>query len=163
WLIVEHGGDLGEPLAARIRRHGGSASVAGAFQPTSTGGDHGVVYLCDAGEEAQAPAEAAAATIGRLHLVQAVSRAGGAAAAAVGWGVLARGSQAVTGDETGHVAQAPLWGLARTVRFEHPELQTVCIDLAPDAPDLDLLVAEVLAPDEAEVAHRNGTRYVARL
>jgi len=39
----------------------------------------------------------------------------------------------------------------------------VCVDLAPDAADLDLLAAEMLAPGEPQVAYRDRTRYVARL
>jgi myxalamid-type polyketide synthase MxaE and MxaD len=64
------------------------------------------------------------------------------------------------------VAHAPIWGLARTVEHEHPELSPVCIDLPQrvDAQTLDALVAE-LASDGAErhVALRSTGRFVARL
>jgi acyl transferase domain-containing protein/acyl carrier protein len=159
WLIVEHAGGLGKRLAARLRRLGGRAAVAGAYRPPPAGAYRGVVYLCFAAEEADPPAAAEAASGGLLLLVQALGREGGAARL---W-VVTCGSQAVTGAETVRVGQAPLWGLARTVRFEHPELQAVCVDLDPGVADLDPLVAELLAPDEAQVACREGTRYVARL
>jgi acyl transferase domain-containing protein/acyl carrier protein len=159
WLIVEHGGGLGDQLAAELGRLGGRALVARAFQPSPTGVYHGVVYLCGSSEEPDPPAEAEAATVGLLLLVQALVRAGSAARL---W-VVTRGSQAVTRGETVGVTQAPLWGLARTIRLEHPEFQVVCIDLAPGAADLDPLVAELLAPGEPQVTYRDGTRYVARL
>jgi acyl transferase domain-containing protein/acyl carrier protein len=159
WLIVERGRGPVHELAERLSRFGQRARVAQEYKPPPAGQYRGVVYLCGAGEESETPAAAEAATIGLLRLVQALS---GTGAAARVW-VVTRGCQAVTGTEPIQVSQAPLWGLARTIRFEHPELQTVCIDLAPDGTDLDLLAAEMLAPGEAQAAYRNGTRYVARL
>jgi acyl transferase domain-containing protein/NAD(P)-dependent dehydrogenase (short-subunit alcohol dehydrogenase family) len=79
--------------------------------------------------------------------------------------LLTRGAQAV-GSETVSVAQAPLWGLSRTIALEHPELECTRIDLAPvsRADELDLLTNELTAGDgEDQVALRAEGRFVARL
>ena len=159
WLIVEHRNGLANTLAEYLRRYGQRAEVASSSQPTPTGHYGRVVYLCSQSEETNTPTEAEAATLGLLHLVQALSKAGSAARL---W-IVTRGSQAVTGTEAIQVAQAPLWGLARTIRLEHPEFQTVSIDLSSETNEFDHLVAEMLAPGESQVAYRKGTRYVARL
>ena len=99
---------------------------------------------------------------GLLTLVQALARS--AAAERPRLWVATRGAQAIDGERPSLV-QAPLWGLARTVRLEHPELRCVTIDL--DGPALDPwtdLAAETAVPgDEDQVALRGGRRYVARL
>ena len=73
--------------------------------------------------------------------------------------------------------QAPLWGVGRVLALEHPELSTVCLDLAPNklAPreagmanlasdNAQALFQELCFPDgEREMAYRAGSRYVARL
>jgi acyl transferase domain-containing protein len=159
WLIVGRDGGLGEELAAGVRRHGGRVAVAGAFVSPPAGAYRGVVYLCGDAEEADIPASAEAASVGLLHLVQAMTRTGNAARL---W-VVTGGCQAVTGREAIRLGQAPLWGLARSVRFEHPELQTVCVDLDPSLTDFTPLLSEMRTSGESEVAYRDGMRYVARL
>ncbi len=60
--------------------------------------------------------------------------------------------------------QAPLWGLGRVLALEHPDLQSVRIDLDPSSSDLSLLLADLLHPDsEDQIAYRHGQRFVARL
>jgi NADPH:quinone reductase-like Zn-dependent oxidoreductase/NADP-dependent 3-hydroxy acid dehydrogenase YdfG/acyl carrier protein len=55
-------------------------------------------------------------------------------------------------------AQAAVWGLARTIRHEHPELRCTLVDLdAAGLPDLWEL------PDENEAAYRDGRPYALRL
>ena len=63
------------------------------------------------------------------------------------------------------VAQAPLWGLARVIAAEFPQLACVRIDLDPDCDaDIDLLMEEIWSEDgEDQIALRQGKRYVARL
>lgn len=63
------------------------------------------------------------------------------------------------------VEQSPLVGLARAIVLEHPELETVCVDLnSRQAKEIEMLVAELLFPEQEEqVAFRNEERYVARL
>jgi NADPH:quinone reductase-like Zn-dependent oxidoreductase/SAM-dependent methyltransferase len=62
--------------------------------------------------------------------------------------------------------QAGAWGAAKAIRIEHPELRCVCVDVEPGSEHgaLDAVVSELVEPgDEAEVAMRRGSRYVARL
>ena len=77
-----------------------------------------------------------------------------------------KGSQAVHGGEPVQPAQAPIWGLGRTLLLEHPELECVCVDLSPEpvTDNLSFLLAELRGPAaEAQVAYRPGERYVAQV
>src|SRR5262249_36561090 len=79
--------------------------------------------------------------------------------------IVTRGSQAIA-HETISVAQAPLWGLARTILHEHPQLDVRRIDLAygDDGDQLERLLHEFAAKDpEEEVALRGSRRFVGRL
>lgn len=67
------------------------------------------------------------------------------------------------GDRVRGAASAGLWGFARTLAQEHPELRPVCLDLDAVA-DPAALAAEVLRPDgETQIAWRGSERKVARL
>src|SRR5262249_30740961 len=81
--------------------------------------------------------------------------------------LVTRGGQAV-GDGAAPIAmaQAPLWGFARTLALEHAELRCTCVDLAPAPSERDAawLLCERSANDrEDQVALRQEGRYVARL
>ncbi len=79
--------------------------------------------------------------------------------------IVTRGAQAVNGPGASP-AHASVWGLARTIAAEYPDLKSVCIDLgdSPDERDGESLWREITAPDaESQVAVRQGQRYVARL
>ncbi|MCC7360974.1 MAG: SDR family NAD(P)-dependent oxidoreductase, partial [Anaerolineales bacterium] len=102
---------------------------------------------------------------GLLHLAQALAQSGWRDAPRF-W-VVSRGAQAV-GSPARHVnpGQAPLWGLARTLALEHPELACTCVDLDPDASaDAPEVLGGLLwdADAEEQVALRAGERFVARL
>jgi acyl transferase domain-containing protein/acyl carrier protein len=159
WLIVAPRGGPADRVAERLGRLGQRATTAAEYRPLRAGTYRGVVYLAGPATEAETPAVAEAESVGLLRLIQALARAGGAARL---W-VVTSGSQAVTAAEPILPAQAALWGLARTVRFEHPELQCVTVDLDPESEDLDGLASEVLSPGEPQVAYRDGVRHVARL
>ncbi|MFZ6183823.1 type I polyketide synthase [Nannocystis pusilla] len=59
---------------------------------------------------------------------------------------------------------APLWGLGRTVPFEHPELRCKRVDIDGDLATVDALVAELCADDpEEEVALRGARRHLGRV
>jgi len=99
-----------------------------------------------------------------LYLVQALAGAGGAQPPRLT--LVTRGAQAVGDGAPVSVAQAPLWGLARVVALEHPELRCRCLDLDPrgygDA--VGELLAELAAESaEDQVALRAGRRYLPRL
>jgi len=64
------------------------------------------------------------------------------------------------------LAQSPLWGLAKGISIEHPEIFGVAIDLDREgAPDEDeMLLTEILSGSrEDQVAFRDGSRFVPRL
>ncbi len=81
--------------------------------------------------------------------------------------VATRGAQPAGGG-TIAVAQAPVWGLTKSARFELPQLRCTCIDLDPAADgssNLDSLWTEILEgePGEDEIAVRDGARLVPRV
>ena len=100
-----------------------------------------------------------------LALVQAM--AGSSAAAGPRLWVGTRGAMSVgLAPWPVEVAQAPLWGLARTVALEQPGLRCTTVDLDPgEAENSGHHLAEVLAAaaDETHIAVRGGASYVARL
>ena len=81
--------------------------------------------------------------------------------------LVTRGAQQAHGsDGLLSPAQAPVWGLGKTLAMEHPDLRCVCVDLAPrPAPvEVDALMAELAEPGlEQQVALRESGRRVARL
>jgi len=82
--------------------------------------------------------------------------------------LLTRGVFAVeaTKNEPIAVAQAPLWGLGRTIALEHPALECTRLDLpaTSTANDVDAVVKELLTNDvEDQIALRGAGRFVARI
>jgi NADPH:quinone reductase-like Zn-dependent oxidoreductase len=81
--------------------------------------------------------------------------------------LVTRGAQAVgAGIEPLSIAQAPVWGLARTIQKEHPELRCAAVDIgATDDPEeiRSLLQEILLAGEEDQIALRGSARFVARL
>jgi myxalamid-type polyketide synthase MxaE and MxaD len=103
--------------------------------------------------------------VSTLHLVQAMAQAGWRDMPRL-W-LVTRGAQRI-GSEQGavSVAQAPVWGLGRTIGHEHPNLRCTRVDLGPDhmSHAAQFLFEEVWADDrEEDIALRDGMRYVARL
>jgi hypothetical protein len=74
--------------------------------------------------------------------------------------LVTRGTQAVTGSATSLVG-AGLWGLGRTLMYEHAELHCTLIDTTSTAEDLAAEIA--CASTDDQVALRPEGRYVARL
>ena len=181
WLVVADRGGVASRLAERVRDRDGACFVV----PGEVSGSElerrlrelaplrGVVHLGGLDEQVNegstttdVAASALRTTGSALDLVQALGRAGLEEPPRV-W-LVTRGAQPVapTTDRVA-VEQAPLWGFARTVGFEHPELRCTCVDLDPGA-GLDQAVEALLAEmgardDERQVARRGETRLVARL
>ncbi|GCE30404.1 polyketide synthase [Dictyobacter alpinus] len=100
-----------------------------------------------------------------LHIIQAIE--------ALGWSQIPRlwlvtnGVQAI-GSECPPVAvaQAPLWGLGRTIVYEHPELRCVRVDLSVEirTTEIQSLFQSIYADEsEDQIALRGKQRYAARL
>jgi NADPH:quinone reductase-like Zn-dependent oxidoreductase/acyl carrier protein len=103
---------------------------------------------------------------GALSLVQTMVKGGHVPSR--GLTFVTRGAQPVEDDvDRSGLMQAPLWGFARTIAIEHPELQLRCIDLEAAATEGEgeTLAAELhdSADGENQLAFRRGVRYTARL
>ncbi len=76
--------------------------------------------------------------------------------------VITRNARRVAGTpECPEVAQAPIWGLSKGIRLEHPELWGGLIDVETN--DIGAIVTELAQPERVDVAYRGGTRHIARL
>ena len=100
-----------------------------------------------------------------LHLAQALAAAGQSDPPRL-W-LFTRGAQAV-GDGVSPLAVAPatIWGLAKVIALEHPELRPTCVDLDPGAAgdELPEVVTAILASGaDDQLAFRNGLCHAARL
>ena len=160
WLILADSGGIGAALRSALGARGAScvmAYPAGAGRAIEPGdlrldpsrpddfrraiGDgsyQGSVNLwpldVHLGPDAT-PAEIEAGQVlgsgGALHLAQALAALGGARPARL-W-LATRGAQPVDEGQTPAVAQAPLWGLGRSIALEHPQLWGGLVDLEPIA------------------------------
>jgi acyl transferase domain-containing protein/acyl carrier protein/predicted alpha/beta-fold hydrolase/protein-L-isoaspartate O-methyltransferase len=78
--------------------------------------------------------------------------------------LVTRHAQAVLpGDPVEGLAQSPLWGMAKVVALEHPELRCTCIDLDVDTTPAELAAELLCENSENQIAFRRGARYVQRL
>ncbi len=102
-----------------------------------------------------------------LHLVHSMDRLMSESAAAPKLCVVTHGAQAVSLQESlAGLSQASLWGLARVIMQEHPELKCKIFDL--DASENPEQVAELVddifaGSEESQIAFRSGERFVARM
>nr|UUL70763.1 Malonyl CoA-acyl carrier protein transacylase [Vitiosangium cumulatum] len=125
-----------------------------------------IVHAFGAGSPTSIEAGLASGCGSLLHLVQALAPSVHAGSAKL-WVVTAGTQPVQPGTGIPASAYAPLWGVARCLAAEHPELWGGLIDLDPEAAD-DLgaaqLESEVGRSDrEDQVAYRAGARHVARL
>ncbi len=100
-----------------------------------------------------------------LHLVQALAATPQSDSPRL-W-LVTQGAQPVeTETDVVSIAQAPLWGMGRSIDHEHPELHCSRVDLPfEERPEhLEALVEELLADArDTDVALRGAQRYVTRL
>ena len=132
----------------------------------------GVVYLwaldASVGENLGADSLEAVQRVvcgGALHAAQTLVNAVGSGLRGL-WlvtrGAMTAGSEAVDPS----IAQAPLWGIGRTIAQEHPELHCMLVDLESGVTEKDAqtVLNEIGAQDsENQVAYRGNIRHVARL
>ncbi|MCP3137624.1 type I polyketide synthase [Pyxidicoccus xibeiensis] len=183
WLVLCDAGGVGASLVQAIEARGERClsltvdevtrelDAAAPFeghvaQARSWAGTLGVVHACSldaaaTGLEALRAAEVRS-TGSALRLVQALQAAGVTPLTRL-W-LVTREGQAVEGGAV-NVSQAPLWGFARSVQQELPELSCRAVDLgAGDCTSLaGQLLAELSADGEPQTAWRRERRYVARL
>jgi acyl transferase domain-containing protein/acyl-CoA synthetase (AMP-forming)/AMP-acid ligase II/acyl carrier protein len=89
--------------------------------------------------------------------------------------IVTQDSQAVTpSDSVSGLSQSLLWGVAKTITLEHPELRYVMLDLPlADTDNVDSLATTLITElatysyeadkRETQIAYRQGQRYAARL
>jgi acyl transferase domain-containing protein len=78
--------------------------------------------------------------------------------------LVTRGTQAVSEGDVPVPVHAPIWGLAGTIRLEHPDLDCLCIDLdGASRAAGDRLLDRILSRGESQLAVRSGCWHVARL
>nr|AAY00026.1 SA1_PKSB [uncultured bacterial symbiont of Discodermia dissoluta] len=195
WLLAEAGGDMATDLAAQLaarnqtvvvasRRGDSTSKKAGSasFDPASRESWRelveglaedppfcGVVHVgALEGDRLSPGAEDLSAEVARLGesslaLVQGLVDAGNVPSHGV-WFVT-RGAQVLGRERAGELAGATLWGFARTVALEAPQLQPRMIDLDAGSTLLpDGFADELLRFDgENQIAYRREGRHVARL
>ncbi len=100
---------------------------------------------------------------GLLRLVQTLSEF--PALSARLW-LLTQNAQSVETAIPLQLQQSPLWGMARSLRLEQPDLRCTSIDLPEKCSTkaIDLLFQDLSVPDaEEQIAYRQDNRFVARL
>jgi epothilone polyketide synthase D len=151
WLVASRHSDVQKALVSRLVAAGANAAAINGSTAAEA-----IVFLAAAGEGA---ADAENASLALLGLVQAALKEKKPARVFV----VTTGAQAVTPWEEVHPVGAALWGVARALREEHPELRPTVIDLDAAA-DLDVLLEELaLELDEPERVIRGKKRYLARV
>ncbi|WP_394840411.1 SDR family NAD(P)-dependent oxidoreductase [Pendulispora rubella] len=189
WLLLANEGSTGEALCRNLEALGetvlhvrpdaidmdsrasiatllatafdGQAPCCGVIQALGVEATHAV----ETADAAVIEEDAFRACTRTLHLVQALTRMPWRHAPRL-W-LVTRGAQQV--GPTRHapaVAQAALWGLGRTIGYEHPDLRCTLVDLDPSASDEEpeLLAREFVANGpEDQIGFRPDGRYAARL
>ncbi|PZN81690.1 MAG: short-chain dehydrogenase [Candidatus Methylumidiphilus alinenensis] len=185
WVLLADGEGLAEKTAALLAAQSQSAlcippgQFAGATPQVFSrllresrerlaGLDLGIVYFNGAGPQinTEMSIQVSAHCHPILHLIQAIATLGVNTRL---W-LVTHGTQSVIAGERTNVVQVPLWGLARTIVLEQPEVHCTCIDLegggrqqAKDE-DAEAVLHELMATDgENQVAWRTGQRYAVRL
>jgi len=173
WLVLTDAGGVGLSVAAGLE-------AAGAHCLTMSRGEKfeellrtvpmsGIVYLWAL--DAAPLAEMDDTTLRRQTreacepVLELVRELGSKAAEPPRVWIVTRNAQAAGILHTGFsLAQSPLWGLARCVRREHPELRCVTIDLDSDPHSAERLLDEIRYPDgEQQIAFRGENRLVHHL
>ncbi|HEU4408793.1 MAG TPA: SDR family NAD(P)-dependent oxidoreductase, partial [Polyangiaceae bacterium] len=186
WVVLADRGGFGGRLALRLEAQGAVVKVVepGTLDPrepesirrflhdTFDGGRrpcHAIVHAWALDGAASADSDLADlmaeqdyGSIAVTYLVQAMAQTPWRDAPRL-W-VLTRDAVAVAGSGGGAIGQASVWGLARTLAYEHAELRGTVVDLDPAGAD-DELAARLLAAGGSDemVALRAGQAYAARL
>lgn len=132
---------------------------------------HGVVHAwsldAEPWENLSGSQLAAAQTVGTVSGILLAQALIGLGAPPPLWFATRGAQRADGGDRSLNPAQAPVWGLAKAVALEHPELRCGCVDLE-DGAEVDALLAELDAPAAGpsapqQIAWRAGERRAAQL
>jgi hypothetical protein len=172
WLIRGDHTGLADALSEELRRAGAQPAAAAGASGASLGGildlRTGAPGELDAGEPCALGADAGAECVDLLRLAQECHAAAPGGAPPPRLVVVTAGAQAIDLSRPVHPAQAPIWGTARMVAFEHPELRLLLLDLDPAEADpgrqaRDIVAAIAALPDEEEIAFWHGAAYAHRI
>ncbi|MCP4987962.1 MAG: SDR family NAD(P)-dependent oxidoreductase [Colwellia sp.] len=123
----------------------------------------GIIYLWGMMDKNNNPAQSAVEHCeSLLHLVQTIAQLETSPRL---W-LLTRNCQVVSRSDNPNIQQSPLWGMARVINMEHPELRCVCMDLDSRivAEEVKHIFEEIHSPTyENQLAWREGIRYSPRL
>lgn len=164
WTIFADKGTVGAQLAESLRRRGHACVLVpcgdGEIEQHLARLDAGVVYL--GGLDNQEDPCALPLRLVKALAANTSARKGSKEPPL--W-MVTRGTQAAGGSVTALTPAAQLWGFARVVALEHPEMYGGVIDLEDSSADqVQQLADELLAPDqERQLAFRQGKRLVARV
>jgi len=175
WLLVGDRAGIGDALAVQMRAAGHEVLVAaaGADMAAMVAGRslRGIVHLGalelalpDAGSAASLIDTQRASLGSLLALVQALGAQSFAAGTTPRLWIATRGAQPVRDGEAPNPLQATVWGFAKVVALEHPELRTTRIDL-DDTHDAAAALWQAICADgdEPQLALRGEQAFVARL
>ncbi len=151
----------GEPSAIAIERHESIEALRAALGGDTSGATPPEWVLVEVGRQQaeDSAAGAHAATASTLSLLQ--DWLANERFAETGLVLLTRGAVAAVEGDRLDLTQAPLWGLLRSARSEHPG-RFVAIDL-DDAEDSLAALPAAVAAGEPQLALRGGTALVPRL
>jgi acyl transferase domain-containing protein/acyl carrier protein len=170
WLILADRQGVGASLAARLDGAGAICTIVHSDQSVreEKGSWDGIVHLwsldaasTDSLDDVSLIEAQRLVCESTLDVVQSV-----AVDQSVPIWLVTQGSQIIgAGVAAVAAAQAPLWGLGRTLEYERPELQCRCVDLDPaSATAVDALWTEITqANSDTQIAFRDTDRFVARL
>ncbi|MEA3213201.1 MAG: hypothetical protein QOE70_6258 [Chthoniobacter sp.] len=177
WLIFADRRGVAEQLSALLRAAGDTCSLVSPDSDVREAvtkmpaGCRGVIHLCSLdsasavelspGSLAEAEARGCHSV---MHLVQALSAHCQDAPPQL-WLATSGAEPVGANAEPLAIAQAPLWGMARVIFIEHPELRCRIVDLsaAPSPEEIRAWCDEIRVGDgEEEIALRGEARYVRR-
>ncbi|MGK4008526.1 amino acid adenylation domain-containing protein [Sorangium sp. So ce1036] len=160
WALLSDGGPRERALRQALEGAGVALEEASL---DALDGERGVIRLWPAPEDGGGDlAERAGAQVARAlaELQRLASR--DRPVSRVVW--VTRGAVAASaGDGVSALEQAPLWGLARSARLEHPELDLRLVDLSSGTPAAGALARALSLDEEPEVAVRGERLLVPRL
>ncbi len=163
WVVVAGSSDSAVRLAAALQAAGLETAIAEpADELHLDAGVAGVIHLIEKvpGEELMPSQDRGCGAV--LAMTQEMARCVLQSPPQL-WLVTRDAVAAVPADVCDGLFQAPVWGMARTIALEHPELRCVRVDLDASSNFQDL-AREIAGWDgEQEVALRAGGRYVSRL
>ena len=177
WLVLAEASTAGlaQQLARTLIEQGQDVETVALDRTTTPNSDRlrqalqtsppwqGVVYIGGThnAEPAAVPAQVEQSCHQALQLVQAILNANVSEPPRLYF--LTQGAYELGMTETG-LSQSALWGLAKVVAAEHPELRCTCIDGDAERVDVRQVAAELLAASpESQVVLHGGERRVARL